>query len=217
MPPATTVLALVLLSWTAGTIVLGAATRTGGRVDDGHFKVVWLVSAAMAVLAGFAHHWVWALAALCAVTAWRRELTIPAAAGGLGALATARPLAFAACAALLLGSVTNAMLLGHWHLNQPKLGTTPLRNLVRGVFAGVVAFAVACVIVLRDALDHERDTAIVGAITGLAFVSFAAVLAAMVAHLVRTRSIMSATGILYLAILLAFVAVFTGSLGALAR
>jgi hypothetical protein len=52
------------------------------------------------------------------------------------------------------------------------------------------------------------------AVTAIAFAAFCGVLTAMVHHLVRTRSIMSATGILYLEILLCLVAVFTGSLAA---
>jgi len=42
------------------------------------------------------------------------------------------------------------------------------------------------------------------------------ILTAMVTHLVRTRSIMSATGVLYLEILMCLVAAFTGLLAALA-
>jgi hypothetical protein len=120
--------------------------------------------------------------------------------------------AFALAAALLMGAVTNAMLLGHWHLNQPRLGTRPIRRLVWALWAGLAVYGPASVWL---ALQGSGATGL-GGTTAATFVVFAAVLTAMVGHLVKTRSIMSATGILYLEVLLCLVAVFTGSLGALA-
>ena len=112
-------------------------------------------------------------------------------------------------AAVLLGGVTNAMLLGHWHLNQPRLGTAPIRRVVYGLWAGIVAYAAAAAYL---ATTGARGPAL----ATLAVLAIIAVLTAMVTQLVRTRSIMSATGVLYLEVLLCFVAVFTGSLSALA-
>lgn len=222
-PPAADVLLLVLIAWTTGTVVLGAATRLGGEVDPGHFKVIWLVSAALAALLGIWEPLGWALAAGCLAAfgaVYLKRDAILGALAGLGAvavlLASGAPAAFALTAALLLGAVTNAMLLGHWHLNQPRLGTGPLRRLVWGLWAGVGAFAVACGVLIARALDERVDVAMLGGVTAIFFTLFTGVLTAMVAHLVRRRSIQSATGILYLEILLVFVAVFTGALGALA-
>ncbi len=219
-PPPTEVLTLVFLSWAAGTIVLGALTRFWREVQSGHFKVVWLVSTGLSAAAGFGYRPAWGLTALClaafAAIYQKADLIAGciAAVAALFALSTGSdliPEAFASAA--LLGAVTNAMLLGHWHLNQPRLGTKPIARLVWMLWASIVLFVGATVWLLGDATGVQ----LLGAWTAIAFAAFTGVLNAMIQHLVRTRSIMSATGILYLAILLCFVAVFTGSLSALAR
>lgn len=188
VPPPTEVLTLVFGAWALGTIAFALWSRTWGEIQSGHFKVMWLVSAGLAAAAG------WGIVA--------------------GALdPTAEDGAFALAAAALLGAVTNAMLLGHWHLNQPRLGTRPILRLVYALWAALALYAAA-----TAALIATGDgVTVFAAVTALAFTVFAGVLTAMVHQLVRTRSIMSATGILYLELLLAFVAAFTGSLGALAR
>lgn len=222
-PPATDVLLLVLAAWTTGTVVLGAATRLGGEVDPGHFKVIWLVSAALAALFGIWEPLGWALAAGCLAAFGAVYLKRDAIVGGLAGagavavlLASGAPAVFGLAAALLLGAATNAMLLGHWHLNQPRLGTGPLRRLVWALWAGVGAFTAVSGVLVARALDERVDVAMLGGVTAIFFTLFTGILTAMVAHLVRRRSIQSATGILYLEILLVFVAVFTGALGALA-
>jgi hypothetical protein len=197
-------------------------------VQSGHFKVTWLVGAGLSAAAGFGYRPAWAITAF-SIAAFgavylegkdrRRfgiDLVVGMAAAGVGvfALATGSDLELEAfAAAALLGSVTNAMLLGHWHLNQPRLGTKPIARLVWLLWAAIAVFIAASVLLLADA----TGVGLLGAWTAIAFAAFTAVLTAMVHHLVRTRSIMSATGILYLAILLCFVAAFTGSLSALAR
>jgi hypothetical protein len=220
VPPPTDVLTLVFLAWMAGTAVLGAITRLWGEIQGGHFKVVWLTTAGIGIAAGFGYRPAWVVVALALVTyaAIYRDLdrvagtvtgVVAAVVLGLGA----QPYAFAEAA--LLGAVTNAMLLGHWHLNQPKLGTKPIARLVLALWAAIAVFVGSSVwlLVARTGAG-VRGLAMV---TGIVFGVFMAVLTAMVQHLVRTRSIMSATGILYLEILLAFVAVFTGSLAALVK
>jgi hypothetical protein len=219
-PPPTEVLTLVFLSWAVGTIAFGAITRLWGEVQPGHFKVVWLVSAGLSAAAGFGYYPAFALTALSLVAfaaTFREKDLAPgliAGAAGLFALATGSDLKLEAFAsAALLGSVTNAMLLGHWHLNQPRLGTKPIARLVWFLWASIAVFIAATAWLIIDATGVQ----LLGAWTAIAFAAFTGVLNAMVQHLVRTRSIMSATGILYLAILLCFVAVFTGSLSVLAR
>lgn len=218
VPPPTDVLTLVFLSWMAGTAAFGAWTRLWGEVQAGHFKVVWLVVSAIALAAGFGYTPAWGVAGLSLLTflaIYRgrdRETGVVTALVALAALGFGGP-PFGFAQAALLGSVTNAMLLGHWHLNQPRLGTKPIARLVFALWASIVAYAAWAVYLLIDGSAGIRGLAL---ITGIVFAAFAAVLTAMVHHLVRTRSIMSATGILYLEILLAFVSVFTGSLAALA-
>lgn len=231
VPPATDVLLLVFSAWAAGTIWGGALTRSWGEVDAGHFKVIWLVGAGLAAAAGIFDPFAWGLVALslAAFAALYRDLDAVAgavaSAGGAGllgevalrALDGGLPLlAFAFASALVLGAVSNAMLLGHWHLNQPRLGTGPLKRLVGGLWAGLAAYTAAAVLMLLAGLRGAENVVVVGAITAVAFTVFTAVLTAMVTHLVRIRSIQSATGILYLEILLVFIAAFTGTLGALA-
>jgi hypothetical protein len=219
VPPPTDVLTLVFLAWTAGTATFGACSRLWPEIQPGHFKVVWLVTTGIALAAGFGDHAAWIVAGLAFLTflsIYRgrdREAGIVTAVASLAVLGLGAP-AYAFAEAALIGAVTNAMLLGHWHLNQPKLGTKPIARLVALLWAGIGAYIAASAWVLvATSSAGVRGFAM---ITGIAFAVFAAVLTAMVQHLVRTRSIMSATGILYLEILLAFVAVFTGSLGALA-
>ena len=221
IPAPTAVLTVVFLAWMTGTIVVGTMTRLWGEVHPGHFKVLWLVGAGLSLAAGFGYHPAWIATVLCLATFG----LIYANGDRVGGLITAAasvvilaagvdlsPHPFAA--AVLIGTVTNAMLLGHWHLNQPRLGTKPIARLVIGTWLGIglfVASAIALIAIGRG----EQSVRVLGAGTALAFTVFAGVLTAMVQHLVRTRSIMSATGILYLEILLCFVAVFTGSLATL--
>lgn len=222
IPPPDQVITLVLASWLAGLTVLAALTRVWREVAPGHYKVVWLVAAGLGAALGFLYRpgWVVAAASLVAFAAVYRKLDLVAGMAA-GALAIAGVVAASAggalgaatafAGALLLGSVTNAMLLGHWHLNQPRMGTKPIARLVWAVWAGIAAYLASA----GGLVARGRGVAPVAGLTAIAFTVFAAVLTGMVTHLVRTRSIMSATGILYLEILLCFVAVFTGSLAAL--
>lgn len=221
VPPPTDVLTLVFLAWMTGTAVFGAISRLWGEIQGGHFKVVWLTTAGIALAAGFGERPAWIVAALALLTfatiyrdGLDRIVGLVTGGAAIAVLALgSQPYAFAEAA--LLGSVTNAMLLGHWHLNQPKLGTAPIKRLVWTLWASIVAFVGASVVLLLVRTGAGvRGLAMV---TAIVFGVFTAILTAMVQHLVRTRSIMSATGILYLEILLAFVAVFTGSLAALAE
>jgi hypothetical protein len=214
------VLTVVFLSWMAGTAAFAAWSRLWGEIQPGHFKVVWLTTAGLGIAAGFGYHPAWIVAALAAATfasiyrGLDRFTGFVTGAAALAALGLGAP-AYAFAAGALLGAVTNAMLLGHWHLNQPKLGTKPIARLVIALWAGIAVFVGSSVWVLVGRTGAGvRGMAMV---TGIVFAVFAGILTAMVQHLVRTRSIMSATGILYLEILLCFVSVFTGSLGALVR
>ncbi len=217
VPAPTQVLTLVFLAWAVGTAAFAAWTRLWGEIQPGHFKVIWLVTAALAAAAGFGHAPAWILTALCTATFAAiyskrdREVGIVTAAAGLTILGLGKP-PYGFAIAALMGAVTNAMLLGHWHLNQPRLGTKPIIRLVWSLVAGLVVFAAATAVLAIGSVSVR----LLGAGTAVAFALFAGVLTAMVIHLVRTRSIMSATGILYLEILLCFVAAFTGSLAALA-
>jgi hypothetical protein len=129
------------------------------------------------------------------------------AAGGNDALAVARTLAGAA----FLGSVTDAMLLGHWYLVQPGLPRRLLNELVTGVMwtwpveVALLLVPTGMVSVLNGTVDDGWNGMlgwfwVACAVTtiGLVFVTRAAL---------REReysAVMAATGLLYLALLTAF-------------
>jgi len=113
--------------------------------------------------------------------------------------------------ALFLGAVTDAMLLGHWYLVQPGLDRAPIRQLVLLV-AVIWPFEVAVLLwpvgmgqVLDGTVDDGWDgllgwTWAVSALTAIGLVAFTWLA-------LRERSysaVMAATGLLYLAILMAF-------------
>jgi hypothetical protein len=113
--------------------------------------------------------------------------------------------------ALFLGAVTDAMLLGHWYLVQPGLGRDPIRELVLGV-ALIFPFEVAALLwptgmvqVLDGTIDDGWNgllgwTWVVSAVSTIGLVG-----ATWLALNERSYSaVMAATGLLYLAILMAF-------------
>ena len=113
--------------------------------------------------------------------------------------------------AAFLGSVTDAMLLGHWYLVQPGLARGPLLELVRWtgwlwpLEVGVLLIPTGMVSVLDGSIDDSY-----GGILGYMWVTCAITTLGLV---VVTRAalkerqysaVMAATGLLYLAILTAF-------------
>ncbi|MEA2646613.1 MAG: hypothetical protein QOE92_1696 [Chloroflexota bacterium] len=122
--------------------------------------------------------------------------------------------------AVTIGTVTTAMLLGHWYLVVPNLSTRPLFILLgvlaaalvlQGVLAGVALALLAgqsSVASVSDIVSGDYSLpfwmhvaagiALPLLITGLAFQS------------TRMRSLMSATGLLYVAVVLALVGQITG-------
>ena len=128
-------------------------------------------------------------------------------AGGPTALAVARTVVGAA----FLGSISDAMLLGHWYLVQPGLPRAPLLELVRWVGwiwpfeVGLLLWPPGMVEVLRGSIDDGYD-----GLLGWFWVASAAttiVLVQVTKAALRERyysAVMAATGLLYLAILTAF-------------
>ena len=122
--------------------------------------------------------------------------------------------------AALLGSVTNGMLLGHWYLNQPGLQPWAL---ARVTTAGLVVTALSAVIGLSGAsrfIDAPTEGAALGLpgfgqdfgpaffFIWLALVLFTGAVLYGVKRCIAIRSIQSATGLYYVAILTAGVAEF---------
>ena len=122
--------------------------------------------------------------------------------------------------AALLGLVTNGMLLGHWYLNQPGLQPWALARLTGAGLAVVVlsgAIGVAGATRLTDAATEGAALGLpgFGADFGPAFfiawcglILFTAAVLYGVRRCIAIRSIQSATGLYYVAILTAGVAEF---------
>ena len=129
------------------------------------------------------------------------------AAGDPAALSVARVVVGAA----FLGSITDAMLLGHWYLVQPGMPRGPLLELVRWV-AMIWPFEVAVIlwpVGMVSVIDGTIDDGYNG-ILGWMWVACAVttiVLVGVTRAALRERqysAVMAATGLLYLAILTAF-------------
>ncbi len=106
---------------------------------------------------------------------------------------------------LVLGAALLGMILGHWYLTEPGLPIAPLRYL------SWVFFGTLC---LRGLLTAQRLAAVgwlgldlwpVGLFAGIRIVVglvMPGLLAGLILYCVRTRSTMSATGLLYLALIM---------------
>ncbi len=129
------------------------------------------------------------------------------AAGGPHVLALTRTLVGAA----FLGSVTDAMLLGHWYLVQPGLGRAPIFELIRWltvlwpIEVAVLIWPTGMLSVLSGSVDDGWNgtlgwfwVACAVATVVLVFVTKAALKEK------EYSAVMAATGLLYLAILTAF-------------
>ncbi len=242
MNSAGAVLALVLLEWTAGWAAGSAWTQSWAVVRRGHFRITgWLV-AALAVLTvtafrNTADSWV-AMPLLAAVgiaglgygvaqymRSDRIGVAVGGALGGLGLVALAIgassvpqwPVALAAlqlvAGALLLGSVTNGMMLGHWYLNQPGLKPWALERLTTLSLAGVAASLIAGLAGAGRLLSADTSGAVLGLpgfgqdfgviffVVWIALIVLTGVVLWGARRCVKLRSIQSATGLFYVAVL----------------
>ncbi|MDQ6797621.1 MAG: hypothetical protein M3011_06300 [Actinomycetota bacterium] len=129
------------------------------------------------------------------------------AAGGPHALAIARTLVGAA----FLGSVTDAMLLGHWYLVQPGLGRAPIFELIRWLTAlwpievAVLIWPTGMLSVLSGSVDDGWNGTLGWFWVACAVATVVLVWVTKLALKEKEYSaVMAATGLLYLAILTAF-------------
>ncbi|MEJ7584576.1 MAG: hypothetical protein WKF43_10940 [Acidimicrobiales bacterium] len=113
--------------------------------------------------------------------------------------------------AAFLGSVSDAMLLGHWYLVQPGLARGPLLELVRStgllwpLEVAVLLVPTGMVSVINGAIDDGYGGVLGWMWVACAITTIALVAVTRAALVERAYSaVMAATGLLYLAILTAF-------------
>jgi hypothetical protein len=244
------VLALVLTEWTVGWVGAAAWTQSWGVVRRGHFRITAWIVVVVAVLGYFSvdaaapsGHVSLTLslitAGLCALYLVAQYLRSDVAgvvtgaaatiAGGATLVSLAGLLegwgqALAAvellAGAVLLGAVTNGMMLGHWYLNQPGLKPWALARLTQLSVAGVAASGLLGLIAIGTLTSASTEGAVLGLSGfgdefGIAFYAiwlilliFTGVVVWAARRCVKIRSIQSATGLYYVAILTAGVAEF---------
>ena len=238
-------MALVLLEWSAGLLVAAAWTQSWSIVRRGHFRVVAWTGLLLAVLAGLALQAAGEAGPLLAafvtvavvyvvseyVRAELAGVAVGYAGGALGlaalaSLATLVPSwpwlqasAGLISGALLLGAVTNGMLLGHWYLNQPGLKTWALARLTTLSLVAVAASVLSGVAgggLLTSASTVGAAFSWPGSgslstaffVIWVSLVIFTGAVVWMAKRCVEIRSIQSATGLYYVALLTAGVSEF---------
>jgi hypothetical protein len=122
--------------------------------------------------------------------------------------------------AALLGAVTNGMLLGHWYLNQPGLKPWALARLTQLALVSVAATGVLGAISAAKLTSASTEGAVLGIpgfgesfgvwffIIWVALLVFTEAVVWGVRRCVKIRSIQSATGLYYVALLTAGVSEF---------
>ena len=122
--------------------------------------------------------------------------------------------------AVLLGAVTNGMLLGHWYLNQPGLQPWALARLTTLALVATVATGALGLAAAGKLTSAETDGAVLGIpgfgesfgvaffVVWLALVAFTGAVVWAARRCVAIKSIQSATGLYYVALLTAGVAEF---------
>jgi hypothetical protein len=243
------VVALFLLEWSAGWVAGAAWTQSWLVVSRGHFKITAYCAVALAVLANVAFRSATTtplhrnnvmiftvlaglyLAVQYSRTDWPGVVvgTLASAMGVATLVAAARSVpgwpgwlaGFGLITGMLLmGAVTNGMMLGHWYLNQPGLKPWALARLTGLGLVVTAACAVAAVAGASRLTDSSTRGAVLGIpgfgdsfgtaffAVGVGLLAFTGGLVWMARRCVRIRSIQSATGLYYVALLTAGVAEF---------
>lgn len=212
-----------IIGW--GVVLLTAAVIAFLRSDPG------LTDSAQAGLVVFG-----VLALLYLAVQYSRTDVPGVVVGGAAGLAGAAALALAAegidgwpqalaavelfAGAALLGAVTNGMLLGHWYLNQPGLKPWALARLTQLAFVATIATALLGLVGTGRLVNASTEGAVLGlpgfgesfgAVFFGAWVlllGFTGAVVWMAKRCVSIRSIQSATGLYYVALLTAGVSEF---------
>lgn len=122
--------------------------------------------------------------------------------------------------AITIGTVTTAMLLGHWYLVVPNLSTRPLFILLGMIAAGLALEALLAGLAVALLAGHRgfpTSHDVLYASYSLTFwmhivagIALPLVITALAFQSTRLRSLMSATGLLYVAVVLTLVGQITG-------
>jgi hypothetical protein len=116
--------------------------------------------------------------------------------------------------ALFLGATVDGLLLGHWYLVDRRLTNRPILALATWFFAGVVAALVSAALggARGDAVDQSLSPLLafpnLTVYLAVGLVLLCGLLAAFIRVLVRSDSIQAATGMFYLAVIMAIAAEF---------
>ncbi|MFN2587954.1 MAG: hypothetical protein ABR613_07540 [Actinomycetota bacterium] len=141
-------------------------------------------------------------------------------AGSLDGWPPALAVAEVAAGAALLGAVTNGMLLGHWYLNQPGLKPSALARLTTLALAATVAAGVLGLAAAGKLAGATTEGAVLGIpgfgesfgvaffVIWLALVGFTGAVVWAARRCIAIKSIQSATGLYYVALLTAGVSEF---------
>jgi len=238
------------MEWTAGWVGAAAWTQSWKVVSRGHFRITGWIVAVVAVLAYFAvdsavpsGHTSLRLALVtagcCALYLAAQYVRSDIAGVVAGAAATIAGIATLVCmsgliaewpqalaalelvaGAVLLGAVTNGMMLGHWYLNQPGLKPWALARLTQLSVGGVAASGLLGLVAVGKLTSASTEGAVLGLAGfgdefGVAFFAIWAILLGFTGvvvwaarRCVKIKSIQSATGLYYVAILTAGVSEF---------
>ncbi|MFN2465732.1 MAG: hypothetical protein ABR598_05635 [Candidatus Dormibacteria bacterium] len=123
--------------------------------------------------------------------------------------------------AVTIGTVTTAMLLGHWYLVVPNLSTRPLLALLVLLAMGFLLQAALDAFAVSTLTGHagviSRAEVLTGRFAAVFWIGRLAVgiglpllITGLAVQSTRTRSLMSATGLLYVAVVLTLVGQVTG-------
>jgi len=112
-------------------------------------------------------------------------------------------------AAMTLGTTLAAMFLGHWYLNSPGMKLAPLERLIGAMAGAVAARAGVCgaglVCQVLDVGPPDASTTLFLILRWLAGIFGAMALAAMAWRTLKIPNTQSATGILYVAVIVTFI------------
>lgn len=228
---------LVLTQWAAGMIAVVFVVNRWKVTSPGY---AWLVDACavgfglLAWAAGGRTEWPLlvlagggTLAIVLSVAKLRGwpQAAAEAVAAAAGAVACVRlgaasmdPAAMGAVRALagaaFLGAVSDAMILGHWYLIDPTLPKVAIRRL-NAIAAATLAVLAITLLLPPSSVLGAFDSATLLALGWLATSVFCGILVFLVARALREKgyaAVMSATGLLYVATMVAVGVVVTGAL-----